>query len=528
MASLSRNTFGVLERTVASGARDRPAFLHGGDTRTFGQLHERSLRVASGLAGLGIGRGDRVAVLLTNRHEWPEVFFGLAGLGAICVPVNVLLRAHEVAHVCEDSDTRCLIVDSAATEVLHALDALPPLVVRVGLADVPAGPRVVDYEALLAAASARPVEGGPDLADVQTLYYTSGTTGLPKAAVHTHENVLWNSFHQIPDLGLSPRDVYLVVPSLSWAAGFHDLVLALAWIGGSSVLMPTGGTTIDRIVATVEATGATHALLVPTLLKQLLAVPDALERLRGSTLRAIISGAEPVPRPVIEQVNEELPNARVMQGYGLSEFPTIATLLRPEEAIAHAGSAGRPLSVTDLALSSGGEIVREGEGEILLRSPATMREYWRRPEETAEVFAGGWLHTGDVGRVDADGFLTITGRSKDMIISGGLNVYPKEIEEVLYTLGGVAEAAVVGVPDERWGEAAVAIVVSNGKRLDPEEVVAWCRERLAGFKCPREVLLRDEPLPRTPSGKVLKRDLRPWAEARLADVVNDRSGGTTR
>ena len=512
---LARNTLGILERTALSPLGRRPAIEFDGRAQSFAELHTRAIRLASGLAAHGVKPGDRVAVMLTNRFEWPETLFALAGLGAVCVPVNILLRAGEVDHILEDCGATLLVADEAAAGVIDGIATRLP-VVRVGALVPPAGLRATAYEDVLAAGRPLLPGVGPDLDATAMLYYTSGTTGRPKAAEHTHAGVLWNSFTQLLDLSLTPEDAYLVVPSLSWAAGFHDLLLPLVWIGGRSVLLPTGGTSVDRIAATVEATGATHALLVPTLLKQLLLSAPELARLRDSSLRWIISGAEPVPVPVIEATIEELPHARIVQGYGLSEFPTIATALRPEQAISHVGSAGRPLSIVELAVEGpDGAVLREGDGELLLRSPATMRGYWQRPEETAEAFRGGWLHTGDLGSVDGDGFVTITGRKKDMIISGGLNVYPKEIEEVIYRIGGIAEAAVVGVPDERWGEMTVAIVVASTPGLDLAAIDRACREQLATYKCPRRILLREEPLPRTSSGKVLKRELRPWVVQEL-------------
>jgi fatty-acyl-CoA synthase len=226
-----------------------------------------------------------------------------------------------------------------------------------------------------------------------------------------------------------------------------------------------------------------------------------------------------VPLAVIARLQDELPECEIVQGYGMSEFPTIITILQPEEAVPHVGSAGRPVSIAQLAIQlDDGSIADTGEGEILLRSPATMREYYNRPDETAAAFADGWFHTGDVGKLDDEGFLEITGRKKDMIISGGLNVYPREAEEVLYRIEAIAEAAVVGVPDDKWGEVAVAVVVPAGE-VDEATVLETCRERLASYKCPRAVLIHDEPLPRTLSGKVLKRELRPWAEEQLRAPV---------
>ena len=489
---LERNLFTLLDRAARSWP-ERPAFTFEGETRTYGQLRERALRVGNAMQSLGVGRDDRVAVLLRNRHEWPEMLFGLAALGAVCVPVNVLLRADEIAHLIADSGSTLLVTDQD-TET------------DIDLVRVPA-----DYERLVAQAPAQPLRG-PALDDLCILYYSSGTTGLPKAAAHTHDGVLWNSIHQVHDLPLTGDDHYLVVPSLSWAAGFNDCVLALMFVGGRSTLLPTGGLSVEKLVGAFEESGATHALLVPTLLKQLIASPEQLERLRHTQLRWIVSGAEPVPRTLIERLNDELPNCEVVQGYGMSEFPTIATILQAEHAVSHAGSAGRAISIAQLAIQlDDGTIADVGEGEILLRTPATMVGYYNRPEETAAAFADGWFHTGDLGRVDADGFVEITGRKKDMIISGGLNVYPKEVEEVLYRQPGIAEAAVVGVPDEKWGEVAVAVVVPDPEGFDEDSLLEACRERLASYKCPRAVLVHEDPLPRNPSGKILKRELRPWA-----------------
>ncbi len=512
---LERNLFTLLDRAARSHWADRPAFHFEGDTRTYAELRVRSLRLANGLLDLGVAPGDRVAVLLGNRHEWPETLFAVAAMGAVSVPVNVLLRADEVTHLIADSGSTVLIADALGERLLADVPNLPATVIRVGDVTVPAGASAHDYEDLIAGATDS-VPPGPGLNDLCILYYSSGTTGLPKAAAHTHDGVLWNSLHQVPDLRLTGDDHYLVLPSLSWAAGFNDLVLALVYVGGCSTLLPTGGMGPDRLATAFETSGATHALLVPTLLKQLLGDPAALERIRNTNLRWIVSGAEPVPRSVIDELQAGLPDCEIVQGYGMSEFPTIATILQPEDAVTHAGSAGRACSITQMAIQlPDGTIADTGEGEILLRTPATMTGYYNRPDETAAAFADGWFHTGDLGRLDEQGYVEITGRKKDMIISGGLNVYPKEVEEVIYRLGGVAEAAVVGVPDDKWGEVAVAVVVPGPDGFSASDLLDACRERLASYKCPRAVLVHTEPLPRTPSGKVLKRELRPWAAEHL-------------
>ena len=416
------------------------------------------------------------------------------------------VAGREVHHVCADSGVRCLIVDELGQPKLEDIGELPEIVVAVGDAQAPGA---VAYEEL----PEREPPPQPKGDDVLIHYYSSGTTGLPKAAVHTHQNVLWNSFGQIVDIGLGPDVRYLVVPSLSWAAGFHNLMLGLVFTGGSSVLMPTGGLTVERIVDTLEREEATHAMLVPSLLRQIGADEPALERLRRTRLRYVVTGAEPVPAPLIELLMEALPDTQICQGYGMSEFPTIATLLRPEEALEHAGSAGRPLSHTDVAVRlDDGTIADAGRGELLMRSPATMIRYHGMPDETAAALAAGWLHTGDLVELDEQRYVTIVGRTKDMIISGGLNVYPKEIEDVLATQPGVGEVAVVGVPDERFGEAPVAVLVAfEEQEINRRALESACAEHLASYKRPRALLLHDGPLPRNPTGKLLKRELRPWA-----------------
>lgn len=510
------NLYEMLERSARAHYRDAPALVFDGEQRSFAQLRDRARRVGEGLAGLDVQPGDRVAVLMGNRHEWPEVLFGLAALGAICVPVNVLLTGREIRHICAASDVGCLIVDRLGEAKLADVGELPELVVRVDPVTVAGGPRVVDFSAL---PEGRLPDAGAAGGDVLIHYYSSGTTGLPKAAVHSHDNVLWNAFAQIVELQLGPGVRYLVVPSLSWAAGFHNLMLGLLFTGGFSALMPTGGLTLERILDAIETHAITHVMLVPALLRQLAADEDLLERVRRSTLRWVVTGAEPVPRPLIELLNGELPNCRVCQGYGLSEFPTIATLLRPDEAIEHQGAAGRPLPGTDAAvLRDDGTIADTGRGELLLRSPATMLRYHARPEQTEAALANGWLHTGDLVTIDEDRFVTIVGRTKDMIISSGLNVYPKEVEDVVIRLPWVMEAAVVGVPDDRFGEAPVAVIVpADGAEFDEEDVRRLCERELAGYKRPRAVLRYEGELPRNPTGKLLKRELRPWAAERCRE-----------
>jgi fatty-acyl-CoA synthase len=254
--NLERNVFGLLDRSARASYRDDPAVGFEGTTRTFRQLRDDALRTARGLHAQGIRSGDRVAVMMGNRLEWVEIFFGLAALGAICVPVNVLLTAPEIAHVCGDSQARFLIMDEIASEPVAKLEHEFELIVCVGSADAPGIGPTVDYAKVLASAPDEVTLTGPDLGDTLLLYYSSGTTGLPKAAEHTHNGIMWNAAGQLLGLNLT-RDVsYAVIPSLSWAAGFHNLVVALMWIGGYSEIRRTGGTTSDNSSTCWSPTGS--------------------------------------------------------------------------------------------------------------------------------------------------------------------------------------------------------------------------------------------------------------------------------
>lgn len=484
----------------------RIAFTFDGVAHSYEELRERATAFAQGLLSVGFDKGDRVAVLMRNRPEWIESFFGVTLLGGVLVPLNYLLRTDELQFILQDSGAKWIVYEAEFAGVVRELRAKNDRLGCVGV-DEPATV-ALSYLALSNSGGERQLPTvGPD--DLALLQYTSGTTGRPKGAIHTHSTVLWNSYHQLVDFAINRHDVCYVTPALCWAAGFHDLALATLWAGGRLVL--TGASfEPGRFLATVERERVTTTLLVPTVLKRVLATPkfDAHDL---SSLRMVISGGEPVPVTSSEEMRRRLPGCAVLPVYGLSEFPTLMLLLDADDASRKPGSTGKACSVARVRVvdAEGRDVGPGNVGEILCKSPAVMRGYYRRSEATAATLADGWLHTGDLATVDEEGYVFVVGRSKDMIITGGLNVYPAEVERVLAQHPMITEAAVIGVPDEQWGEVGAAhVVLQNGHVLTEQDLVRWLREQVATFKVPHHYVFHSAPLPRTTSGKVQKFMLR--------------------
>jgi fatty-acyl-CoA synthase len=446
---------------------------------------------------------------MRNNPEWFDLVFACAAGGFVYVPVDYMLRPAEVLRIIRDSEPMVLVFDRQSEEAVifcrHEGTTLSHYACVDG--DVPWADSFDD--ALSAESPSEPDEAvGDD--DLFLIQYTSGTTGIPKGVMHTHSTVVWNTVHQIGDFRVRSDERWLCIPGLCWVAGLHDVTLATLWSGGHVFLRPSGGLTATRVLDEIETLAITKTVLVPTVLKR---VVEALEEEPHElpSLECVITGGENIPVSLIERFAAAVPHVDVVQAYGLSEFPCAATILPPEWSARKAGSAGLPSSVADIRVvdDGGGDVAVGTVGEVIIRSPATMIGYWGRSEETANALRGDWLHTGDAGRWDEDGFLYITGRKKDMYISGGLNVYPAEVEATISRHPGIAEVAIVGVPDETWGEVGVAVVVPlDEAQIDVLELEQFCRDRLASFKIPKRWVISVERLPRTNSGKVVKSALR--------------------
>jgi len=499
---------------LARHARKTPeatALRFGGAGRSYAELDERGTRLARALQQRGVGVGDRVAVLALNGMEAWESYLAGVRLGAIVVPVNFRLVADEVAYVLADSGATAFVVDAALAEVAaKAREQVPGVRTVLVVGSGSAGPESEDFEAALASAGTEPVDVDVDDDAAAFIMYTSGTTGRPKGAVLTHRNLLMHAFSQIAHLGSNPDD-RVGAPG---APLFHIAGLAgglpLLLLGGTNVIMRPGGFDPVAVLDMLEREKVSSVFLVPAMWAAVVAVPDLAAR-DLSHLRRISWGAAPASTTLLRTLIDAFPQAEVVTAFGQTECSPVTCFLRGEDSVRKIGSVGTAMlnvevRVVDEAMN---DVPRGEVGEIVYRSPMVMKEYWNKPEETAEAFAGGWFHSGDLVREDEDGYFYVVDRKKDMIISGGENIYCAEVENVLAAHPKVGEVALIGVPDNRYGEAPLAVITPRDPADPPTtaELSAWCRETLARYKNPREYCVVGA-LPRNPSGKVLKTQLR--------------------
>ncbi len=464
----------MLKASVERETQARALVEVGGSTITYGELWERATRVAGGLRGLGVQRGDRVALRLANSIDWVLAFFGAQLAGAVVVPVNTRFTEEEVAYVVEDSGAAFTFAPGAA------LPDGAPLVVEDLVPD-----------------------------DLAAIFYTSGTTGFPKGAMTTHANFLTNSENAFRCLSVDrsegPEISTLVSVPLFHVTGCNSQLIPVLEMGGRVEIL-SGPLDLDGFFEAVGSHGVNQLVSVPAIYHALVRHPKFAE-LDVSGVRWVSYGGAPISESLVERIKEAFPGARVGNGFGLTETSSLTSFLPHEEAAAHADSVGFAMPVVDVALDEPDP--RTGVGELLVRGPNVVAGYWNKPQATAETFVDGWLHTGDVARVDADGLIYIVDRKKDMINRGGENVYSIEVENVLAGAPAVGEAAVVAVPDEMMGEKVGAVIVAlPGRQLDVNAVLGHCRAHLADFKVPQYIAVREDPLPRNPGGKLLKAHLR--------------------
>ena len=496
---------GVLEHH-ASRTPAKPLAVFDDDVVTYQGMVDRAAALAGGLHARGVGAGDVVGLLSYNNLEFLTTIFAANHVGAIAMPINWRLAAPELRFILEHSGARALVCDDALIALAdEATDDRAGELVRVCISNE----RFAGWERFsdLAAESARPARVPLRGDDLHRLMYTSGTTGRPKGVMITHANLAWKNFAHVTEFGFTSADVGLACGPL-YHVGALDLV--------TTTMIAVGATTIvhrvfdaERVVDEIERSRVTTVWTAPAMVRAILDVPGVAER-DLSSVRVIIAGGEKMPVPHIERLRRTFPSAWFADAYGLTETVSGDTFLDRESTLSKLGSVGRPCQYLELDIwDDDGASVPAGErGEVVLRGPKVFAGYWRDPEATDLAFAGGWFHTGDIGVVDDDGYLYIVDRLKDMIVSGGENIASSEVERVLYEHESVVEAAVVGRPDDRWGEVPVAYVVSSpAATTTTDELIEHCRGQLARYKVPKEVVFVDE-LPRNPSGKVLKRELR--------------------
>ncbi|NMO93301.1 fatty acyl-CoA synthetase [Actinomycetospora sp. TBRC 11914] len=502
VARARRQSIGALLARTAIRYPDRTAVVHRDTRRTFAELDADTNRVANALAARGVVRRQRVAMFSHNSYAFVVAYFALARLGAISVPVNFNFVAAEVRYVLRDSGATAAIVEDALVETFGAAEVAVGLGVVVGRS-----PGWTSFDQLLAHDDAREPDVAIDDDDPVQLLYTSGTTSAPKGAIMTSRNLIAQYVSDIVDGEYHRDDVELHALPLYHCAALHDFLTPDVYLGATSVVVDSADP--ETILRTVEAERITKMFCPPTVWIRLLRSPD-FDRYDLSSLRKGYYGAAIMPVAVLEELGTRLPGVRLFNYYGQTELAPNATVLFPSEQIAKAGTAGRAsLNVETRLHDDDDRPVPVGQvGEIVHRTPHAMRGYWGKPEATAEVFRHGWFHSGDLGVMDAEGYLTIVDRTKDIIITGGENVAGREVEDALYSHPAVSEVAVFGVKHPEWIEAvAAAVVLRDGASAGPDELVAHARERLAGFKTPKYVVLVDE-LPKNPSGKILKRELR--------------------
>ena len=469
---------GILSRT-AQRLPDKAALVFEDERYTYGELDRLSGRLAAGL------RARRVALLSRNSAEWVVIHFAVAKAGATLIPLNFLLAPPEIEYVVRHSDAELLFYAPEFEAVAKALPVARAIAIGSD-----------EYRGLFAA------EPMPDRAAEDgdyTLMYTSGTTGRPKGVVSSHRSRIEVAIQGVIDYRMREEQITVLPLPLFHMGGLNTCFMSHMLSGATVLLMKKFD--IEALLALAEKERATFLFLAPSPMYSIIESP-LLDRYDHSSVRYWMYGGAPMPQEIFRKAAERLPHVRFIQGYGSTEAGQMS-VVGPDDHPAHAHTAGRPCTLADVRIDAGpGEV-----GEIVARGPQIMKGYYKAPEETAEAFRDGWFRTGDLARLE-DGFFTIVDRSKDMIISGSENIYPKEVEEVLYRHPAVQDAAVFGVPDPKWGESVcAAIVLKAGTALSEAEVIDYCRGNLASYKKPRLVKFMDF-LPRTSIGKIAKAELR--------------------
>ncbi len=514
-------------RRMAQIGADRIATVDGSERRTWTEVADRIARLAGGLKAMGFGEGDRVAILALNSARYMETFFAVPWIGAAIVPLNTRWSFEELAYGLTDSEPKVLLIDANFLPHLAALQQRwggLKHVIFIG-APVAASADLVVYEKLITDSAPAPVANVPSDA-LAVICYTGGTTGLSKGVMLSHLNVWSSSIALSLDYNElnSEKTVFLHAMPLFHVGG-SAVLFATTFVGGRHVFLP--GFNPQALLKTIQDEGITHTQLVPTMVRMVLDQPD-FGSYDVSSLKTLVYGAAPMSQAQIEETAQKLPRVKLQQGYGQTELSPYISSLRPKNhaidgegsgKLRSAGYAG-VCSEVIIADPSGKKLPRGEVGEVLVRGPHVMLGYWKKPRETQTALIDGWVRTGDAGYMDEEGFIFLVDRLKDMIVSGGENIYSSEVENVIARHPAVATCVVIGVPHEKWGEAVHAIIIARaGHETDAEDIIQHCRKAIAAYKCPRSIEFRTDPLPVSGAGKILKRELRkPYWEGRQSTI----------
>ncbi len=491
------NTFADPLRRARQVAPSKVAVVDGKKHFTYAELYERCARVGHGLARFGLEPGDRVAILASNCHQFIETYLGVPAAGFVVVPLNTRHAQPELEYALRDSGARILLTDRDPAPFEGIVDH----VIRLG----------ADYESLLASAMRVTVGEGVFENDLAGLFYTGGTTGASKGVMLSHRNLIANAMHWMASIQHRSEDRWLVISPLFHAAGSNG-VLPAVWTGATQITLSA----FDPAAALdlVEEHHVTGMLGVPTMIAALAEEQLARPRRVGS-IQLLAHGGSPVASEVIRRAHSAFPTADLVEIYGATELSPLATVMRGEQHLVdgpRAPSCGQSATGVEVTIRDAGgiELPRGEVGEVVVQGPNVMQGYWNKPEQTAEALRENRYWSGDLGTMDDEGYVFLVDRSKDMIVSGGENVYCTEVEEAIYGYPAVLEAAVFGVPDDKWGEVVHAVVVLRDGASDsaPQEIIDFCRGRIAEYKVPKAVEVRSEPLPKSGPGKILKRELR--------------------
>ena len=493
-----------LKRALQVGA-DRTAIIFEGERTSYRELWTRCEKLAGMVSAQGAVPGDRIAILAENSPQYLEMYAALPAAGFVIVPLNTRHAEPELRYALEDAGAKLLITDRGPDTLSDLVDTVICLPGQ--------------YESLLDEADAMELGVGVTEDSLAGLFYTGGTTGASKGVMLSHRNLISNTFHNMTISQPSQEDVWLILAPMFHAAGTNG-VLGAIW--SASCQIPLRAFNPATALDLIEEHRVTCTLGVPAMVAALTEL-QLVEPRDTSSLRLFLHGASPIATEVVRRASQAFPSAEFVHVYGATETAPLVTGVRNEQLFLdepRGRSCGQALLGVQIKIvdQDGNELSTGEVGEVAAKGPNIMQGYWRKPEQTAEVLRDGWYHTGDLGRLDADGYLYLVDRAKDMIVTGGENVYCSEVEEVLYKHPAVLEAAVIGVPDGRWGEAVHAVVVQR-EAVTAEELIEFCRDHIAGYKLPKAITFSETELPKSGPGKILKRELRkPFWEGRQRGI----------